>query len=155
LDVTVANDLNAVAPGVAEVEERTGQYLDARLGQGSADGVLIVDDEAEVATVIGRLAASLLKRDELVTEVNESHFLAFPADLEIEYPGIERERFLNVAHFKCNVIETHGARFFDFRHGILLGRAMTNVDKDPSVLFHHQRWAWEHAKSWGVLTWLR
>jgi hypothetical protein len=39
--------------------------------------------------------------------------------LELEYPRVERERFLDIAHLERNVIEAYGARFLDFRHETL------------------------------------
>ena len=61
-----------------------------------------------------------LERDELVTQIDERHILAFPAELEVEDPRVERKRFLDIAHFERDVIEAHGARFLGFRHGSLL-----------------------------------
>jgi hypothetical protein len=66
LDVVVPNDFEAIAPGVAEVEEWSDQHLDARLHQGLVNGGLVIDDKSEVATVIWWLTASLLKREELI-----------------------------------------------------------------------------------------
>ena len=57
LDVAVADDLDAVAPGVAEIEERAGQELDAGGDQRLARRVLVVDDRV-VAAVVARLAAA-------------------------------------------------------------------------------------------------
>jgi hypothetical protein len=118
LDVVVANDLDAITPRIAEVEERSRQHLDARFRQRAADGVLVVDDEPEMATVVRRLFASFLKGKELVAQVDERHIL-LPAKLELEYPPVERERFLDIAHLERNVIETYGARFLDFRNETL------------------------------------
>ncbi len=116
LYVVVADDLEAIAPRVAEVEERPRQHFDACFDQRSADGVLVVDHEPEMATIVRRLVASLLEREELVAQIDERHLLAFPAKPELEYPRVERQRFLYVAHLERNVIETDGARFFGFRH---------------------------------------
>ena len=71
LDVRVADDLDAVAPRVEEVEKRTRQRLDAGVGERGADGLLVVDDESDVTAVVGRLAAALLQREELVAQVDE------------------------------------------------------------------------------------
>jgi hypothetical protein len=60
-----------------------------------------IDHKPEVATVVWRLFAPL------VTQINERHILVFPAKLEREYPGVERQCFLDIAHFERNVIETH------------------------------------------------
>jgi hypothetical protein len=70
LNVLVADDLDAIAPGVQKVEERTGEGLDPRFGQCRARGFLIVDDQPEMASVVGGLGASPLERNELVAEID-------------------------------------------------------------------------------------
>src|SRR5262245_31462463 len=97
LDVLVADNLDAIAPGIAEVEERPRQRLDARFDQRLMDCIFVVDHEPEVATVVWRLAMSPLKREELVAKVNKRHILAFPAKLEFEYSSVKRQRFLDIA----------------------------------------------------------
>src|SRR6476646_8981693 len=87
LNVVVADDLDAVAPRIAEVEERPRQCFDARLGQCLANGLLVVDDEPKVATVVRGLSASLLQRQKLVAEVDEGHVLAFPAKIDRDDPS--------------------------------------------------------------------
>jgi hypothetical protein len=72
-----------------------------------------------VATIVGRLAPSPLQRQELVSQIDKGHLLALTAKLEVEYPRVERQRFLDVAHFKRNMIETDGTRFLGYRHGTL------------------------------------
>jgi hypothetical protein len=52
LNIVVVNDLDAIAPRVAEVEKRARQRLNACLGQCSADGILVVNHKAEVAPVV-------------------------------------------------------------------------------------------------------
>ena len=69
-------------PQVAEVEEWSGHHLDACLHQGLADGVLVIDHEPEVATVIWWLTARPLKREELIAQIDEGHILTFPTKLE-------------------------------------------------------------------------
>ncbi len=92
-----------------------------------ADGLLVVHHEPEMATVVRRLAAALLQREELVAQVDEGHVLAFPAQLEVEEAGVKRQRCLDIAHFKRHVIETDGARFFGFRHQTLTDRVLRDV----------------------------
>jgi len=108
LDIVVADDLDAIAPGVAEVEEGPGQGFDAGLGHRPADRVLVVDHQAEVAAVVRGLLSSPLEGQELVAQVDEGHVLAFPAQLEREQPPVERQRFVDVADFERDVIETDG-----------------------------------------------
>ena len=61
LDVAVVDDLEAVAPRVEEVEPAAGQDLQPLALDRGADGRLVVDDEAEVAAVVGALAAALAR----------------------------------------------------------------------------------------------
>jgi hypothetical protein len=81
--------------------------------------IRMVIHKPEMATVIWWLPAALLERQELVAQINERRVLVFPAKLELEDPRVERQRFLHVAHLQRNVIETHGACFFGFRHETL------------------------------------
>ncbi len=110
LDVVVADDLDAVAPGVAEVEEAARQRLDARLDQRVAHGLLVVDDEAEMTAVVGGLLAALLQRDELVAQIDEGRGLALAAQREIEQAAVERQGLFDVADLQSDVIETDGTR---------------------------------------------
>jgi hypothetical protein len=71
LDLGVFDDLHEIAPRIAEVEPGSGKDVDPRLYQGSARGCPIVDDQAQVAALVGRLGAALGERDELVADVDE------------------------------------------------------------------------------------
>jgi hypothetical protein len=53
--------------------EAAAEDRDAELFQPLAHGLLVVDDEAEVAGLVGRLRPALRERDELVTHVDEGH----------------------------------------------------------------------------------
>src|SRR5689334_11869401 len=86
LYVVIRNDLEPIAPRISEVEERSGQDINARCGERSANGVLVIDHKPEMAPVVWRLFAPFLKREELVTQINERHVFVFPAKLELEYP---------------------------------------------------------------------
>jgi hypothetical protein len=55
LDVVIADDLYAVAPGIEEIEKLTGQRFHARLRQCTADRFLIIDNESKMPTVVGGL----------------------------------------------------------------------------------------------------
>jgi hypothetical protein len=72
-----------------------------------------------MTTIVRGLFASFLKGKELVAQVDERHVLVLPAKLELEYPPVERERFLDIAHLERNVIEAYGASFLDFMHETL------------------------------------
>jgi hypothetical protein len=85
LDVGVADDFDAVAPRIAEVQERAGHILDTGFGQRLANGLLVVDDEAEVRPS-SPAAGALLQRDELIAEIDEGSSVALAAHLELEQP---------------------------------------------------------------------
>ena len=72
LDVVVADDLDAVAPGVEEVQKAPRQRLDACRGQRLAHRLLVVDHQPEMPAVIGGLPAALLQGEELIAEIDES-----------------------------------------------------------------------------------
>src|SRR5712675_354582 len=55
LDVVVAHDLDAIAPGIEKIQEPPGQQLDAGGLQGAPRRLLVVDHQAEMAAIIGRL----------------------------------------------------------------------------------------------------
>src|SRR5215204_3963371 len=59
LDVPVVDDLDEVAPRIAEVEALPGRNLHPGLFERRPDGRLIVDDEAEVAGPVGRPGVTL------------------------------------------------------------------------------------------------
>ena len=48
LDVLVADNLDAVAPRVEEVEKRAGQGFDPRVGQRFPDCFLVIDDKSKM-----------------------------------------------------------------------------------------------------------
>lgn len=120
LDAGVADDLDPVAPGIEKVEKRPGQHVDPGLRQGPADRLLVVDDEAEMPPVVGRLTAALLERQELVAQVDEGRILVPAAQGELEQPAVERQRFVDVADLERHVVEPDGARLFLAGHDTLL-----------------------------------
>jgi hypothetical protein len=65
-----------------------------------------------------------------VPKVDEGHVLAFTAKLEFEDTFVERQGFLDVAHFKGNVVEIHSARSSGFGHEILIGRAVRGLHRN-------------------------
>src|SRR5262245_66302323 len=119
LDVVVADDLDTVAPRVAEIEKLTGQWFDARLRQRAADRILVIDHESEMPAVVGSLLAALLQRDELVAEIDERHGLATAAKLEVEQAAIERQRLIDIPDLESDMIETDRARFLCLSHSCL------------------------------------
>src|SRR5207245_2688154 len=105
-----ADDLDAVAPRVPEIEKPTRQRLHARLGQRLADRLLVIDHEAEMTAVVGGLGTALLERDELVAEIDEGRILALAAKLEIEQAAVERQSLLDITDLESDMIEADGAR---------------------------------------------
>src|SRR6266478_6480748 len=61
LDVVVADDLYAVAPRIEEIEKLTGERFHARLRQGAAHGLFVIDNESKMTAVVGGLGAALLE----------------------------------------------------------------------------------------------
>ena len=59
LNVLIINDLNAVAPWIVEVEERSFKLCEACLSKSTTSGLLIVDNRTEMTTLVGRLLAPL------------------------------------------------------------------------------------------------
>ena len=79
--------------------------LEARALGVALHRLLVVDDEAEVAVVVGRLPASLADREELVAQVDERHPRHAPAQLEVEEPRVELQRLVEVADLERDVVD--------------------------------------------------
>ena len=104
LDVSVLDDLDAVAPRVSEVEPPPRQDLGAGLLQRSAHRLLRVDDQPEVAVGVRRLGTPLGERDELIPDVDEGHPAAAAAQLQVEDAAVEGKRLVDGAHLEGHVI---------------------------------------------------
>src|SRR5919197_5668047 len=65
LDLAVLDHLDVVAPRISEIDRAARLDVDARLLQGAARGLLVVDDEAEMPMRVGGLAAAGGGRAEL------------------------------------------------------------------------------------------
>src|SRR5262249_11179509 len=117
LDVVIADDFNAIAPGVAKVEEGPSERGDASRFERFAGSLLVLDNEAEMASVVGGLLAALLQRDELVAQIDKRHGVALAAQLKAKEAAVECQRLLDVADLERNVIEPHDARFVRSSHG--------------------------------------
>ena len=57
LDIVIAHDLDAIAPGVTKIQKRTVDRLDPRRPEGGARRLLVIDNEADMPAVIGGLFA--------------------------------------------------------------------------------------------------
>src|SRR5262245_46716785 len=66
--------------------------------------------------IVGRLRATLLKRNELVAEIDERHRIALASKLEIEQAAVEGQRLFDIADLKRHMIETNQSRFCLLRH---------------------------------------
>ena len=122
LDALVSDDLDAIAARVEEIEERARQQRDACRDKGIADGVPVIDDQAEMTAVVGRLPASLLERHELIAQIHECRGVRPAAELEVEQSAIEGQGLVEVTDLDGDVIHTDGTCLPCFRHGSLSDR---------------------------------
>jgi 2,3-bisphosphoglycerate-independent phosphoglycerate mutase len=120
LNVVVTNDLYAVAPGIAKIKELTIEYADTSRLECLAGRLLVVNHEAKVATIVRRLPATLLKRNKLIAQVDESHGVALAAQFEAEETTVERQRLFDIPYLQRNVVEADNARFRELSHRNLL-----------------------------------
>ena len=119
--------------GIEEVEAAAGEDLGARLLEGAAGGLHVVHHQPEVAAVVGRLAASLGDRDELIAHVDERHPGHAAAQLELEDLAVELERRVEVADLERDVVDPdepgavgHGRRCSRDRHRAVAGASPTS-----------------------------
>jgi hypothetical protein len=82
-------------------------------------GISIDELAEDIALVVGRLAAALLKGEELIAQVYESRACTPAAELEVEQSAVKCQRLIDVADFKSDMIETDGACFPCLNHGCL------------------------------------
>ena len=72
LDFLIANNLDAIAPGVEKVEKRARQRFDPRPSQCLADGFLVVDHKPKMTSIVGWLRSAFLQGKELVAQIDKS-----------------------------------------------------------------------------------
>src|SRR3954469_15476529 len=116
LDVRIADDLDQIAPGVAEVEKWAGRDLDPGGEDRGARRFLVLDHQAEVAAAGRGGIWRLLQREELVAEVDEGHAIFAAAKLEAEEVSVEIERLVDVPHLDCDMVEPDEAGFAGVGH---------------------------------------
>src|SRR6185369_11962759 len=116
LDVVIADDLDPVSPGVVEIEEWARLGLDARVRKRLANRLLVVNDKAEVASVVARLLPPRLQCQELVAQIDERHAVVTAAQCEVEQAAIEGQSLANVSDLKRYVVEPNRARFLYLSH---------------------------------------
>jgi hypothetical protein len=66
LDVLIADDLNPITPGVAKVEETSGEQRDTSRLERLVSRLLVIDDQTEMATIVRGLLTAFLKRNKLI-----------------------------------------------------------------------------------------
>ena len=89
LDVVIADDLDAVAPRVEEVQEAARQDLDACCCQRLAHSLLVIDHKPEVTPVVTGLFAAFLKGKKLIAKIDEGSMLVLAAQLEFKQASVE------------------------------------------------------------------
>lgn len=89
LDVVVADDLDAVAPRVEEIEEAARQHAHSRLCERLTRRLLVIDHDTEMPPVVTGLLAAFLQGDELVTKIDECGMLTLAAQAEFEEVRVE------------------------------------------------------------------
>ena len=65
-----------------------------------ANRLLIVDNQSEMAAVIGGLSAALLQGDELVAQIDEGRSIALAAKLEFEQSPVKGQGLFDVSDFE-------------------------------------------------------
>ena len=90
LDVAVRHHLDAVPPGIEEVEERTIEQFAARGLDQRTHRTAVIHHQAEMARAVAMFAAGLRQVDELVAHVDEGVGLALAAQREVEDAAVER-----------------------------------------------------------------
>src|SRR5919108_1103724 len=110
LDFAVVDDLDVVAPRIQEVEGAASLDVDTGLLKGRADALLVIDDEPEVPSLVGRLRSAGLERDELVAHVDEGHRPSGPPpQLEFEEASVPRHRLVDVTDLERDVVDADEA----------------------------------------------
>src|SRR5262245_17142902 len=106
LNLAVVDDLELIAPGIADVEARRRGHRNARLDERITNRLLVVYDQAEVAVKVRRLRPPPGKGDELIAHVHEGHRVAHPAaQLEVEDLPVPLECLVDVADLERHVVD--------------------------------------------------
>jgi len=66
LDVLIADDLDAIAPRGAKIQEGAIKRSDTSRFQRIAGCLLVIDNQAEMSTIVRGLRTALLKRNKLI-----------------------------------------------------------------------------------------
>ena len=97
LDVDVADDLDAIAPRVEEVQEAPRKDHDASCGQCRPDSLFVIDHQPEVSPVVAGLLAAFLKGKKLIAQIDESGMFALAPQCEFEQAAVEGQSLLDFA----------------------------------------------------------
>src|SRR4029077_19196472 len=118
LDVRVFDDLDEVAPGVEEIEERPLDHLGAsRLGT-RLHARTVIDDKADMAPLDAGLLMVGHPRhvDELVAHVDKGGAFAAAAQVEIEDLAVPVERLVDVADLDRDMVDADQPGFLAIAH---------------------------------------
>ncbi len=63
-----------------------------------------------MTAIVGGLCAAFLKRNELVTQIDECCCSALASQFEVENATVESQRSVNVTDLQRDMIETYGTR---------------------------------------------
>src|SRR5215469_11248 len=151
LDIVVADDLDAVAPGIAKIEEGPTNQRDTSGIERFAGRLLVIDDESDMTAIVGGLSSPLLQGDELVPQIDERHGVALAAQFECEETPVKRQRLFDVTDLQRYVVESNESRPCVISHGILLcerkGRTAYRRSDFSAVSEWHPRFA-DYSEAW-------
>lgn len=121
LDVPVIDNLDVIAPRVAEVKRPARLNGDAVFSQTFADALLVVDHQAEMPRSVRGLSTTRGQGDELIADVNERHPVAVTAaQLKLKHAFIPSKGLIDVTDLKGDVVDSdqasHGLQFGTVAH---------------------------------------
>src|SRR4051812_6649945 len=122
LDVGIGDDLDAVAPGIDEVEKRPVHHARAGGLRELTHPAAVVNHQPEMPLPILVRRLGFHQRQKPIAEIDEGLTVAAPAQAEVENASIEGKRLLDVTDFKGDVIDANEARQFA-GHGFAPGLA--------------------------------
>jgi len=105
LHVAVVDDLDLVAPRIAEAQPAARRDVDAGPRERRADALFVIDDEPEVTPVVGTLPAPGAQREELVAEIDLRHRRPLSAQLEVQEAPVQLQRRVDVADLQREVVD--------------------------------------------------
>src|SRR5262245_9612474 len=119
LDIVIPDDLDPIAPGIAEIKKAPRQHLHPRFAQRNPHSLLVIHDKPEMPPIIRRLPPAFLQSQELIAKIDEGGVFALAAQLELKEAAVERQRLIDVTHLERDVIEANRASLLSFSHGTL------------------------------------